>query len=402
MKKTALACCLMLCISGSGCVLHSKAGKSSFDGLSGEYALDAQDLARRTADELGERYAPGHTTLALDRAPGFFGEALEADLRSKGFALSAPDASSLGVSYTLDALHEGASAQGYVQVRCTDGQLFSLTRTLGAKTDRPFVTEPPLTEPLPQDKPLASRPLPESPVAAPDNNLRVRAHPVRSKASAAAVARRSGVPVADFCRWNEVEPTTVLPKGKIVYLSEPPATAEKPVTASLPAPSGPLAPVASLPAPTNQPAPHQTSPAPALPKATEPVSPSPAAPPVTPPVAAPAAVPVAASVPAAAPEKTDLPSEPVVIETLPAASPLPQWEISRGKMLRSLMEGWTAVAGYTLIWRANHDYEMQSSSTFFGDFVSAVKSFFAALQANGIALRVTIYQGNKVMEVSEH
>lgn len=78
------------------------------------------------------------------------------------------------------------------------------------------------------------------------------------------------------------------------------------------------------------------------------------------------------------------------------------WEIQKGSMLRVQMEGWAAVAGYSLIWNAQNDYEMRSYATFSGEFIDAVKNFFAALQANGLALRVTIYQGNKVMEVSEH
>ena len=85
-----------------------------------------------------------------------------------------------------------------------------------------------------------------------------------------------------------------------------------------------------------------------------------------------------------------------------AIEAVPVWEIHKGEMLRGLMEGWAAIAGYSLIWNAQNDYEMRSSATFSGVFVDAVKNFFAALQANGLALRVTIYQGNQVMEVSEH
>lgn len=71
-------------------------------------------------------------------------------------------------------------------------------------------------------------------------------------------------------------------------------------------------------------------------------------------------------------------------------------------MLREQLTDWAARAGYGLVWNAHNDYELRGSATFQGEFIDAVKQFFAALQANGLAMRVTIYQGNQVMEVSEH
>lgn len=113
--------------------------------------------------------------------------------------------------------------------------------------------------------------------------------------------------------------------------------------------------------------------------------------------------PLPAPVPAVAEEVSAEP--PAVIETVSvSAEPvsLPSWQVERGRMLREQMENWAAQAPYTLIWSAQNDYEMQSSATFSGVFIEAVKNLFAALASNGVALRVTIYQGNNVMEVSEH
>ena len=39
---------------------------------------------------------------------------------------------------------------------------------------------------------------------------------------------------------------------------------------------------------------------------------------------------------------------------------------------------------------------------FHGTYIEAVRNFFAALAANGHALRVTVYEGNKTVVVSEH
>lgn len=88
------------------------------------------------------------------------------------------------------------------------------------------------------------------------------------------------------------------------------------------------------------------------------------------------------------------------VRTEPASAP--RWEVDKGRMLREQMTDWAASANYNLIWNAQNDYELRGSATFQGEFIDAVKTLFAALQANGLALRVTIYQGNKVMEVSEH
>lgn len=415
MKKSTSAILIFCLLCASGCVMH-KSGSSSFDGLSTNYATDAQAFATQTAEELSRRHAPAHTSVALDRAPGVFGDVLEQKLRADGFALGS-SGPGLGVSYRLDTLEtDGTPMRGYVQVACSDGQMFSFTREVFKGT------EPPLADPLPEEHPLESRPLPErapmatvpdqaSAAAMPAATPSVKVYPVRRTATAAVVARRSGVPVKDFCRWNQVAPTTTLAKGSPVYLSEPPAGII-PVASSVPSPAdvleGQPAPQAVTPAPmpdpVSLPSRAQTSPTLTLgkPKPSEPVAYAPVA------VNMPTAPSPETSAPVTEPPVAPAPSTPTVSSEAPtpvaatAIEAVPVWEIHKGEMLRGLMEGWAAIAGYSLIWNAQNDYEMRSSATFSGVFVDAVTNFFAALQANGLALRVTIYQGNKVMEVSEH
>lgn len=402
MKKSTSAILIFCLLCASGCVMH-KSGSSSFDGLSTNYAADAQAFATQTAEELSRRHAPAHTSVALDRAPGVFGDVLEQKLRADGFALGS-SGPGLGVSYRLDTLEtDGTPMRGYVQVACSDGQMFSFTREVFKGT------EPPLADPLPEEHPLESRPLPErapmatvpdqaSAAAMPAATPSVKVYPVRRTATAAVVARRSGVPVKDFCRWNQVAPTTTLAKGSPVYLSEPPAD----VLEGQPAPQA-VTP-APMPDPVSLPSRAQTSPTLTLgkPKPSEPVAYAPVA------VNMPTAPSPETSAPVTEPPVAPAPSTPTVSSEAPtpvaatAIEAVPVWEIHKGEMLRGLMEGWAAIAGYSLIWNAQNDYEMRSSATFSGVFVDAVKNFFAALQANGLALRVTIYQGNKVMEVSEH
>lgn len=412
MKKSTSAILIFCLLCASGCVMH-KSGPGSFDGLSETYAADAQAFATQTAEELSRRHAPAHTSVALDRAPGVFGDVLEQKLRADGFALGS---SGLGVSYRLDTLEtDGTPMRGYVQVACSDGQIFSFTREVFKGT------EPPFSPPVPEEHPLESRPLPErapmatvpdqaSATAMPAATPSVKVYPVRRTATAAVVARRSGVPVKDFCRWNQVAPTTTLAKGSPVYLSEPPA-GTIPVASTVPAPAdvpeGQPAPQAVTPAPmpdpVSLPSRAQTSPTLTLGKSkpSEPVAYAPVA--VNMPTAPPETVtPVAEPAVAPAPSAPPVSSAPPTPVAATAIEAVPVWEIHKGEMLRALMEGWAAIAGYSLIWNAQNDYEMRSSANFSGVFVDAVKNFFAALQANGLALRVTIYQGNKVMEVSEH
>lgn len=394
---------LLLCLLCAGCVMHRSA-PGSFDGLSAAYSGDARILAERTAEELGRRHAPAHTTVALDRAPGIFGDVLEQKLRANGFALGS---SGLGVSYRLDVLDaEGSPTLGYVRVACTDGQIFSFTREVFKGTEAPLSAP---ARPVREERQLESRPLPESlPQPAPANTLApsVRKYTVKKTGTAAAVARRCGIPVRDFCRWNQVGSNAVLEKGYEVYLSEPPAGLI-PVAATVPVPAGaseePSAATtpAPMPEPVSLPSRAQTSPALRLekPQPGEPVAYTPVA--VSMPAAQPIAeapVAVSASTPAPSTSSSSMPV--AAIEAVPVPKAL--WEIQKGSMLRVQMEGWAAVAGYSLIWNAQNDYEMRSYATFSGEFIDAVKNFFAALQANGLALRVTIYQGNKVMEVSEH
>lgn len=417
MKKVLV---LLFCLLCAACVTHKNAS-GSFDGLSAAYSSDAQALAIQAAEELSQRHAPAHTSVTLQKVPGLFGDALESSLRSRGFAL-AQSGSSLGVTYRVDAVQTDQSAEpslGYVQVSCTDGQLFSFTRSLGSPV--PY-TEPPNTRPVPEDHPLESRPLPESvPQPMPTTALTaqtatpVRKYTVKKTGTAAAVAKRCGIPVKDFCRWNQVGTNAVLEKGYQVYLSEPPAGVI-PVAATVPVPAGAPdelpAPQAATPAPmpdpVSLPSRAQTSPALRLgkPQPSEPVAYTPVA--VSMPAAQtpqPAGAPIAEA-PVTVPSSTPAPSTsprlmPVAgMEAVPVAQPF--WEVQKGTMLRGQMEDWASVAGYSLIWNAQNDYEMRSSATFSGEFIDAVKNFFAALQANGLALRVTIYQGNKVMEVSEH
>jgi hypothetical protein len=84
----------------------------------------------------------------------------------------------------------------------------------------------------------------------------------------------------------------------------------------------------------------------------------------------------------------------------PPAPPMPEWIIRPG-LLRGQLEAWSAKAGYQLIWEAKNDFEMSSQANFQDDYIGAVTGLFTAMHDQGNPLRVPVYQGNKVLKVTE-
>ncbi|MBR4607711.1 MAG: TcpQ domain-containing protein [Lachnospiraceae bacterium] len=114
-----------------------------------------------------------------------------------------------------------------------------------------------------------------------------------------------------------------------------------------------------------------------------------------------------------------LPAKPAVAQTSVQSAPLPkedmsltampvyessyqQWEVVKGAMLRTTLETWAMLAGWNIIWNASNDFEMSSSATFRGEFLKALQEFFTVLQKNGLGLRISVYRGNNVIEISDH
>ena len=451
MKNRFLSLAIMSGLFLPGCMAAAKQETASFDALSERYASDAEALAVSAAREISDRHT-SYVPISVDAAPGAFGTALERELRNNGMTLV--DSGGVRLSYKLDVTQQDGKPLGYAEISSSDGKLLCFTRNLGemrytaapsgGASSSSLVESRPLPDPAvstakagspiigggkPVEPEKAESAVPSEPVAVAESPVKTVA--VTKSGTAAAVARRSGVPVADFCRWNNVGPNAMLIEGYQVYLSEPPA-GTIPVAAENPVPVGVAhaagTPEATLPAPVpaSTTLPAHTSARLSLPSApqkvetktiayTPPVSSAPVATPVTPPsppapvVEGPRVSPVSsplsastssgdtAAVPASLPADAE-----IVPVSNPAGMGVRSWEIVKGEMLKAQLERWAADAGYTLIWSAHNDYEMQSNSTFNGPFKDAVKAFFGALQSNGHALRVTIFEGNSVVEVSEH
>jgi hypothetical protein len=285
---------------------------------------------------------------------------------------------------------------------------------------------------------------------------------VRVKSSAAKIAKRNRIPVEEFCRLNSVAPDAIIPAGQRVLLHEPhePAAAltPLPVAAWADSPSEiRQTKFTPIQAPTDEPVPATIQPAVAVKQVKAPPAPVKASVPVpagSSPAAAPAAsspvprlIEVAAFSPAAtqgvsATSATATPQQPTPLPgpapissptpcgpdhtttpaTEPQASgpvsavppaqtpaspppspptpPAPSWNISPGS-LHSQLGHWAMRAHYQLIWKAQHDFDLEARAGFEGDFETAIKNLFAGLHRSGHALRVTLYRGNNVLEVAE-
>jgi len=77
------------------------------------------------------------------------------------------------------------------------------------------------------------------------------------------------------------------------------------------------------------------------------------------------------------------------------------WIIKPGSLKKQLTK-WARIADYQLIWKAEHDFQMQAEATFKDNFYGAVKRLFTRMNRNGNSLRVTLYQQNSVLEVREN
>jgi len=424
---------LVLCLSG--CAMQGRraetGGIPAYDGVTDTYPGEAGPLAKAAADNLAERYPPGSTSVSLARVKTPFGNALESALREKGFAVSF-DGRGMAVGYTLDMFQGQTPPACYLRVRTSDGDSFGTVRVVGVATplqagnlassamsveSKDLPHEPAPVEDLPVTPPVAST-LPVQPVQphpermmpssgaggqSPPEAARGDGVPVRSKATAARIAKRNRIQVADFCRWNAVSPETVLEAGRLVHLREPAAmantepvaqpvarTAErpaKPLASSQPAPAPSPAPV---PVPVSEVKPGAHTPAPAPAKATVPAGTSAGTPPAVQAALAELAPPSAGAAEKESPE--------VAVE--PAPVKVMEWAVEPGGVKRQ-MEEWAVRAKYRLIWRSKRDYVLETPARFGGSYEEAVKDLFTGLQRGGHALRVTIYQGNNVVEVAE-
>lgn len=76
------------------------------------------------------------------------------------------------------------------------------------------------------------------------------------------------------------------------------------------------------------------------------------------------------------------------------------WSALAGSTLKTTLEGWTRVSGWTLIWDSPFDYEMDASATFQDDFMNSVGRLIDVVHQKNPDVNATIYKGNRVIYVT--
>ncbi len=374
---------LFLFLAGLGCASLAQPG--AFDGISGAYPNATRQLAEDAAQGLESVYSPG-TVFSVNTGTDF-GRALDETLRQNGFSL-APGG--IKVQYNVDLFHDAPSPSGYVHLGLPGGASLSQTYNLSNGLVVPAGNM--VKAGLP-DFDLKPKPLP--PVV-----YSLEAAPERLTLGQAAevvfTLKRDGQPATGVIKPRfEANPAfpnlrtaarTLDQKGNITVKGLRPSQAG-PALLRLVIDKDTYAEAAVTVmkkqtfSETDLPA--MTAPAiPVLPSALRAAAPS-------------EEVPLVPSTPARF----------RVGETIPPTASGPaikveEWSIVPG-LLRGQLESWSVKAGYQVVWKARHDFEMQTQAVFRDDFVGAVKRLFFGLHKHGNLLKATIYQSNRVLEITE-
>ena len=86
----------------------------------------------------------------------------------------------------------------------------------------------------------------------------------------------------------------------------------------------------------------------------------------------------------------------------PESRPPDAWEVDRTRHdgLQEVLEAWTSAAGWTLDWKAGHDYRLGADARFTGDFLEAVDSLLAD-PATRRTLVATAFAVNRHLVIEE-
>lgn len=412
-KQCVLFCLLSLALTG--CALrgtHEVAGVKTADALSETYPADAERFAAQAALELSRRYPAGQTGLSLVTVPGIFGSALEGNLRGFGFAILPVESSGVKVGYLIDEVAGELMPTGYLQIATSDGTSFSMVRKLlgglpSASAPQVPVLPTPVSAP---EEPVLGTPVvqPETrspatpavaqtalhePTASAPQKAAAPTPPSSPKGSRASnekmmpliTAVRTVIPVG----WQYRIEGTELRQAHVTYprnvawriaLTDIATATDSSVTIDGNAKLVSFTPKGMQPVPAT-----------AQPPVAAPVLPE------SPAVASALNDAAAQTKSAAAAPETPLASPAVTIVAEPM---LPEWLLTSGS-LHVQLEGWAKRASYQLVWNADTDLDMQSRTSFRGNFVAAITQLFEGLHAAGFPLRATLYPANNVLEVSD-
>lgn len=85
----------------------------------------------------------------------------------------------------------------------------------------------------------------------------------------------------------------------------------------------------------------------------------------------------------------------------PSPDPVEEaWEAPVGQTLQQILDGWSARAAWSVVYRSNRSYPVEAPATFHGDFVTAASRLIEAFGGAAPAPLGQFYTGNKVLVVT--
>ena len=192
-------------------------------------------------------------------------------------------------------------------------------------------------------------------------------------------AQGLGLNEQQFCQWNSVGAAAYLSAGYAVWVQQPGAAALPLAESQAGGDSRPLPPytppTADSPASTNMSEPMQTAPSRLESSAKD------------------QTLSAGGSVPPAPMASSEI-AEPDTFAGRTA------YKLEPGTLI-SQVSRWCDQAGYQLVWKADRDVEIVSYVQYRGAFFRTLKNLFKDLAKAGQAFRVTVYESNRVVEVTD-
>ena len=96
-------------------------------------------------------------------------------------------------------------------------------------------------------------------------------------------------------------------------------------------------------------------------------------------------------------------SAPVRLESVtraPAGAVAGLFSVKEGADLEGTLRGWAQRDGFTVLWKSQYAYEINSDATFSGNLIDAIKALSWAMRDVRPAPTVDIYMGNHTVVVS--
>ncbi|WP_440030236.1 toxin co-regulated pilus biosynthesis Q family protein [Chromobacterium amazonense] len=96
-------------------------------------------------------------------------------------------------------------------------------------------------------------------------------------------------------------------------------------------------------------------------------------------------------------KKTDAQREMTTLPVKPLS--VMSWKIRSGVDLKTQLDEWASLAGWSVIWDSEYSYEMENQATFSGNFIEVVSELFISLRTMSPRLYPVLYRGNRVLLV---